>query len=150
MPSEDKKILEFSQYHKSDKAPFNFYADLESLIETIYGCKNNPEILFTKKVAEYIPSSFPVSTISLFKAVESKHDVYRGKDCMKKFCESLREHRMNLTSFKKAKLLTNELQKLQKFVMSVNENLKINMLKIKNIGHCHYRGNCRSAAHGII
>ena len=32
---------------------------------------------------------FSVSTISSFKAIESKHDVYRGKDCMKKFCESL-------------------------------------------------------------
>ena len=31
-------------------------------------------------------------TISSFKNIENKHDVYRGKDCRKKFCESLREH----------------------------------------------------------
>ena len=24
----------------------------------------------------------------------NRHDVYRGKDCIKKFCESLREHAM--------------------------------------------------------
>ena len=33
-------------------------------------------------------------TVLLFKYIENKHDVYRGKDCMKKFCESLREQDM--------------------------------------------------------
>ena len=43
MPSQDTKILEVYQYHKSDKAPFIICADLESLIEKIDGLKNNPE-----------------------------------------------------------------------------------------------------------
>ena len=36
------------------------------------------------------------------------HDVCRGKDCMKKFCESLREHPNEIINFekKKIKLLT--------------------------------------------
>ena len=33
MLSEDTKILQFNQYHKSDKTPFIIYADLESLIK---------------------------------------------------------------------------------------------------------------------
>ena len=37
-----------------------------------------------------------MSTISSFKNIENKHDVYRGKNCMKKFCESLREHAMKI------------------------------------------------------
>ena len=51
-----------------------------------------------------------MSTTLPFKDTENKHDVYRGKDCMKKFCESLREHAMKITDFKKKKmkLLTNE------------------------------------------
>ena len=43
MPSEGTKILKFNQYGQSDKAPFIIYADLESLIVKIDGCKNNPE-----------------------------------------------------------------------------------------------------------
>ena len=39
MPSEDTKILEFSQYRKSDKTQFIIYADLESLIEKLDGCQ---------------------------------------------------------------------------------------------------------------
>ena len=54
-----------------------------------------------------------MSTISSFKSIEIKHDVYRGKDCMKKFCESLREHVMKIIDFKKKKmkLSTNEQRK---------------------------------------
>ena len=67
MPSEDTKILEFNQYHKSDKTPFVIYADLESLIEKIDGCKNNPQKSFTTKVGKHILLGFSMSTISSFK-----------------------------------------------------------------------------------
>ena len=42
-----------------------------------------------------------MSTISSFKGIENKHDVYRGKDCMKKFFESLREYAINIINFKR-------------------------------------------------
>ena len=53
-----------------------------------------------------------MSTISSFRSKENKHDAYRGKDFMKKFCEFLREHAMNIIKFKKKqmKLLTKEQQ----------------------------------------
>ena len=79
MPSEDSKILKFSQYQKFDKAPFIIYADLEYIIEKIDGSKNNPENSSTTKVSEHIPSGFSMSTISSFRSIENKHDVYRVK-----------------------------------------------------------------------
>ena len=55
-----------------------------------------------------------MSTISSFKNKEEKHDILRGKHCMKKFCESLREHATKIISFdfkkRKIKLLTKEQQ----------------------------------------
>ena len=33
--------------------------------------------------------------------IKNKHDVYRGKDSMKKFCESLREHIIEIINFEK-------------------------------------------------
>ena len=73
--------------------------------------KNNPENSSLWKVSEHIPSDFSMSTITAFRSIENKHDVYRGKDCMKYFCEFLREHAMKIISFKKKKmkLLTKEL-----------------------------------------
>ena len=96
MPSEDTKILEFNQYQKSDKPPFIIYEDFEYIIEKIDGCKNNPENSFRTKVSEDIPSSFSMFTISSFRSIENKHDKYRGKDCLKKFFESVREHTMKI------------------------------------------------------
>ena len=46
-----------------------------------------------------------MSTIPSFKNIENKHDVYRGKDCMKKFRESLREHAMNIINLKKNEVI---------------------------------------------
>ena len=53
-----------------------------------------------------------MSTTSSFRIIENKHDVYRGKDCMKKFCEFLRKHAIKIINFKKKKmkLLTKEQQ----------------------------------------
>ena len=79
LPFEDTEILEFNQYQKSDKAPFIIYADLECIIEKIDGCKNNPENSSTTKVSEHIPSGFSMSTISSFRSIENKHDVYKVK-----------------------------------------------------------------------
>ena len=92
MPAEATKIFEFNQYQKSHKAKFIIYADLECLIEKIVGCKNNTENSSTSKVSEHIPLSFSMSTVSYFRSIENKHDMYGGKDCMKIFFEFLREH----------------------------------------------------------
>ena len=123
--------MNFNQYQKSDKAPFIIYADLECLIEKVDEFKNNPENLSTTTEGEHIQSCFSMSTKLPFKCIEMVHDVYRGKDCMKKFWEFLWEHAMKIFNFKKEKmkLLTNGKQKSCK----VKKNLKINKLTIKNI-----------------
>ena len=47
-----------------------------------------------------------MSNIWGFDHIENKHTLYCGKDCMKKFCTSLREHTKNLTDFEKKKIVT--------------------------------------------
>ena len=53
-----------------------------------------------------------MSTISSFRNIENKRDVYRGKNCIKKFCEFFRDHAKKRINFKKRKmkLLTKEHQ----------------------------------------
>ena len=101
MPSEDTKILEFNQYKKSHKAPFIIYVDLECITEKIDGCKNNDKNSSTKKINEHTSSGFSMSTISPYRSIENKNDVYRGKECIKKFCEFLRDHTLKIINFKK-------------------------------------------------
>ena len=158
MSSEHTEILEFNQHQKSDEALFVIYADLDSFIENIDGCKTNPEKSSTTKVREHIPSGFLMSTISSFKSIENKHGVYKIKDCMKKFCAFLREHVMKIFDFKKKKmkLLTKELQESRKnanICYICIKSLKINMWKIKNIKNLEIiviiQGEHIGAAHSI-
>ena len=76
MPSENTNILEFNQYQKSDKSPFIIYADLKCILEKIDGYKNNPENSSTTKVSEHTPSGFSMSTISSFRRIENKRNIY--------------------------------------------------------------------------
>ena len=47
--------------------------------------------IILKTVGKYIPSGSLMSTMLSFKSMKNKHNVYRGKDCMNKFYESLRD-----------------------------------------------------------
>ena len=76
MHSEGTKLLDFNQYQKSNKTPFIIYADPESLIEKMDGCKNNPDKSFTIKVGENIPSDYSMPTTSSLKGIQKKHYVY--------------------------------------------------------------------------
>ena len=92
MPSEKDKILELKHYIKSDKMSYIIYADIESLIRKIDGYENNSEYSSATRITEHIPCGYSMSPIWGFDHIEDKHTLYRGKDCMKKFCESLGEH----------------------------------------------------------
>ena len=105
MSLEKDKILEFNQCMKSDKMPYIIYSDNESLIRKIDGCTNNPENSSTTKISEHIPCGYSMSTIWEFDRIENKHTLYHGKNCIKKFRESLREHGKNIIDFEKEKML---------------------------------------------
>ena len=96
------------------------YADLECLVEKIDGYKINPENSSTAKVGEHIPSGFSMSPRLSFKNIENKHNVYRGKDCIKTFCESSREHAVKIINFQK-KMNSRNHMKMEKVVIFIKE-----------------------------
>ena len=49
-----------------------------------------------------------------FDHIKNKHALYRGKDCMQTFCESLRKHAKNVTDFRERKHVT--INKMQAYV----------------------------------
>ena len=46
-----------------------------------------------------------MSTIWAFHHIENKHSLCSGENCMKKFCESLRQHAKNIIDSEKKKML---------------------------------------------
>ena len=81
--------------------PYIIYADMESLIKKIGGCANKSENSLTTKIQEHIPCPYSMSTIWAFDNIENKHTIICAKDCMKKLCESLREHAKYIIDFEK-------------------------------------------------
>ena len=106
MSSEKDNILEFNQYMKSEKMPYIIYPDIELLTRKIDGCTNNPEKSSTTQIGEHIACGYSMSTIWGFDHIENNHTLVRGKDCMKKFFSSLREHAKSITNFEKTKILS--------------------------------------------
>ena len=86
--------------------PCIIYFDTESLIKKIDACANNPENLSTTKIGEYIPCRYSMSVMQAFESTENKHTLHRGEDCVKKFCEFLREHVKNITDLEKKRMLS--------------------------------------------
>ena len=68
---------------------------------------------------------FLMSPISPSRSIENNHDIYRGKDCMKTFCEPLWENAINIINFKK------ESNENVKICYICKGKLKINIWKIK-------------------
>ena len=54
-------------------------------------CQNNPKESYTERKAKHEPSGYSLSLISSFNSKESKHSVYRGRDCIERFCQDLKE-----------------------------------------------------------
>ena len=45
-----------------------------------------------------------MSTTSSDRIIQNKHDVYRGKDCVKNLCKSSKEYAVKILNFKRKKL----------------------------------------------
>ena len=102
MPEEANKILKYNQGKKSMKVPFIIYADLESLLEKMNTCHNNPEK--STKVNKHTPSDYSLFTHCSFDTTKNKLDYYRCKNCMKNFCLDLREHATKITNHEKKEM----------------------------------------------
>ena len=53
MPNENNKILKYNPGEKSMKTPVIIYSDLESLLEKISTCHNNPKKSLTTKINKH-------------------------------------------------------------------------------------------------
>ena len=157
MPEEHNKILKHSHGEKFMRAPFAICADLESLLEKMNTCHNNPEKSSTTKVNKHTAFSYSLFTHCSFDATKHKLDYYKNKNCMKKFCLDLREHATEIVNYEKKEMipLIKEEKKMhnkqkvgyicKKRFSTDNNNKKYHKVK----DHRHYTGKYRGAAHDI-
>ena len=161
MPNEDNKILIYIPGEKSLKVPFINYADLECLLQKIKSCQNNPEKSYTEKKAVHRPSGYSLITCCSFDKSENERKYYRGIDCMKIFCNDLKDQANKIINYEKKEMIpltddekeTHENQKIchiceKEFCTGENNKKEFKtMQKVRD--HYHYTGRYRGAAHSI-
>ena len=98
-----EKILKYNLGEKSLNVLFMIYADLECLLKKIDSCQNDPKKSSTGKKTKCKPSIYSWITCCSFNESKSKWGYYRGKDCMKVFCEDLRNQAMKILTMKRKK-----------------------------------------------
>ena len=78
-------------------------ADLESFPEKMSTCHNDPVKSSTTEINKHILSGFSVFTHCSFDTTKNKLDYYRGEDCMKEFCKTLKKHAEKIIYWEKRK-----------------------------------------------
>ena len=85
--------------------PFFIYADLECLLKNINTSSNNPDKSYTEKKAEHKPSGYSLATCCSFDKSKNKRTHYRGKGCIKTFCEDLKDQVMKIINYEKKEMI---------------------------------------------
>ena len=99
------KTLKYNHSKKSLKAPLTIYVDLGCLLIQEESCQNNPKEPYTEKKAKHEPSGYSLSLICSFNSKEIKYNVYRGRDCIQKFCKGLKEPRAKIINYKEKDMI---------------------------------------------
>ena len=63
------------------------YTDFESILELILGPGNDPRISTTRGINIHVPSGWCIHSEFAYGEVKDPLVLYRGKDCIQKFCE---------------------------------------------------------------
>ena len=87
----NKVMKSINGIEKSLKTPFTLYAGLECLLIKQQSFQNNPNESYTERKAKHEPSGYALRLSSSFNSKEYKHNFYRAKDCIKRFCSDLKE-----------------------------------------------------------
>ena len=148
-----RPIVEYSDGQYQFKVLFITYADFESILEPIQGPGNNPRISTTRGINVHIPSGWCVQSEFAYGEVKDPLKLYRGKDCVRKFCEHvIGEARRLYHTFPEKPM--EPLMKVQwkdyKHVSSCHicfKPFKEGNRKVRD--HCHYSGIYRRVAHSL-
>ena len=148
-----RPIVEYSDGQFQLKVPFIMHTDFESILDPIQGPGNNPRISTTRGVNVHIPSGWCVHSEFAYGEVKDPLKLYRGKDCIRKFCDHIiGEACCPYHSFleKPMEPLTKVQWKDYKHVSSCHiyfKPFKEGNRKVRD--HCHYSGIYRGVGHSL-
>ena len=85
------ETITFKNFNKSMRVPFVICADFEAITERIDSATPNREKSYNEKYQKHTPSGFCYYVKCEGEENYAEPVVYRGKDCVQKFCEMIEE-----------------------------------------------------------
>ena len=110
---EQGTVLKFTSLEKQYKVPFVLYCDFETMSVQ---CENTLSSGKTTKLFEHVPISFGVARVCSNKHFSKPPYIYRGKDCIGRFLDYIREEYSRIQSIihvKSHPLVWNKLDQAQ-------------------------------------
>ena len=152
MPRKRCKI-EFCDGQNQFKVPFIMYADFESILEPIESPNPDPNQPYSQNVNQHVSTGWCVYSKFTYGEVKDPLKLYRGKNCLEKFCDYIRQeaHRLyHMFPEKPMDPLTPRQWKRYKRSTICHICFKpFNSKEPKVRDHCHYTGCYRGPAHSL-
>ena len=143
-----QSIVEFCDGQYQFKVPFAMYTDFESLLEPIQGPSKNPSGPWTTAINNHVPSRWCVYSEFAYEVVQNPLTLYRGKDCVKKFCNHvIGEARRLYHAFPERPMNPLTPKEIERYKKSKECYICFTEKDPKVRDHCHYTGRYRGAAH---
>ena len=144
MPHKNPRV-QYSDGQFQFKVPFIMYANFESILEPIQGPGNDPRISSTRGVNNHVPSGWCVRSEFVYdRKIENPLKLYRGKDCVKKFCHHvIGEVRRLYQSFPEKPMTPLTPKEMDRYKKSERCHICFKPFKEDNPkvrDHCHYTG----------
>ena len=145
-------IAQYSDGQFQFKVPFITYADFESILELIQGPGNDPRIPSMRAIGNRVPSGWCIrSNFAYNRKVENPSKLYRGEDCVKKFCDHvIGEARRLYQSFPEVHMTPLTPKEMDRYKKLERCHICFKPFKEDNPNvrdHCHYTGRYRGLAH---
>ena len=81
------------------KAPYIIVADIETLLIEMNTCANDTSKSSTEKKNKHKMRGYALFTDCSFDEKNNATDYYRGKDCLKRFCQDLKKQAKSIVDF---------------------------------------------------
>ena len=148
-----KPIVEYLDGQFQFKVPFIMYAGFESILKPVQGPGNNPSISSTTGVNVHTPSGWCIYSKFVHGKVTNPLKLYRGKDCVSKFCEHIIAEAHHLyESFPEKPMIPLTRSRSTEYKRATKCHICFKPFREGNRkvrDHCHYSGKYRGAAHSI-
>ena len=91
-----RSTVEFYDGQNQFRVPFIMYADFESILKPIETNNLYPNQPYSQNVNQHVPSGYCVYRKFAYGEVKDPFTIYRGKDCIERFCDyiKLEAHRL--------------------------------------------------------